>query len=133
MKRFVVDCQGASSFADFVNAMNDGFIRSVGGEWTGNLDAFNDYLKWPDEGEYQLEIVASARCRAALGHEAMAKWLTEKLLICHPSNTAGVRADLAAAEEARGKTLFEVVCEIIAEHDHVHVILTPDVREQADY
>ena len=38
--------------------MNDGFIRFVGGEWTGNLDAFNDYLKWPDKNEYQLEIVA---------------------------------------------------------------------------
>jgi hypothetical protein len=54
VKRFVVDCQGVSSFEDFVTAMNEGFIRFVGAEWNGNLDAFNDYLKWPTENEYEL-------------------------------------------------------------------------------
>ncbi|HJU32832.1 MAG TPA: hypothetical protein VJ740_15320, partial [Hyphomicrobiaceae bacterium] len=123
VKRFVVDCRAVNSFDDFVNAMNQDFIRLLGGEWDGNLDAFNDYLKWPND-EYQLEIVGSARCADALGYEATAAWLRNKLLTCHPSNVANVRKDLAAAEDASGKTLFDVIREIMGADACAHVILS---------
>lgn len=33
-----------------------GFIHQIGGDWNGNLDAFNDYLFWPNEQQYELII-----------------------------------------------------------------------------
>jgi hypothetical protein len=53
----------------------------------------------------------------------MATWLRHNLATCHPANIAKVRTDLAAAEEAQGKTLFQVIREIIAQNGHVHAIL----------
>ena len=104
-------------------SMNDGFVRPTGGDWNGNLDAFNDYLKWPEESEYELEISGSDQCAGALGHDAMANELRRKLGSCHPSHAATIRADIAAAEKGQGRTLFDLVREIIAEDGGVHVVL----------
>ena len=123
MKCFAVDCRSIASFEDFVAAMNRGFVRHVGGEWHGNLDAFNDYLSWPSEDEYQLKIVGWASCTAALGHDAMAKWLRHNLARCHPSNIAEVRRELARAERGQGKTLLARIREIIAGNRNVHLVL----------
>jgi len=45
---FTIDGRAVKSFDDFIAAMNTGFVRHVGGDWNGNLDALNDYLSWPD-------------------------------------------------------------------------------------
>ena len=45
-----------------MEAANIGFVGQVGGKWNGNLDAFNDYLTWPEEEQYELEILDSATC-----------------------------------------------------------------------
>ena len=60
MRRYTVDGRGVRSFDDFVAAMNAGFIRPAGGLWNGNLDAFNDYLSWPDDAEYELELLGAS-------------------------------------------------------------------------
>lgn len=56
MREYIVDISAAESWADFIAAFNEGFIRTFGGEWNGNLDAFNDYLYWPDEHPYRVVI-----------------------------------------------------------------------------
>jgi hypothetical protein len=57
VKEYIVDVSAATSWADFIAAFNEGFIGPVGGgEWNGNLDAFNDYLWWPDEHPYRLVV-----------------------------------------------------------------------------
>jgi len=124
MKRYTVDCSSVGSFGDFVRATNAGFIRVVGGEWNGNLDAFNDYLSWPEEEEYELEFSGAAACATALGHAAMATWLRDTLRTCHPDNIHGVQQRLAAAERGEGQTLFELVREIIADSAQVRLILS---------
>jgi hypothetical protein len=124
VKRFFVDCRGISSFEDFVTAMNQGFIGPIGGQWDGNLDALNDYLAWPDENEYELEIIDSDSCSAVLGCDAMANRLKHGLAHCHPSNAARLRREVAAAETGKGGTLFDLIREIISNNDHVHLILT---------
>ena len=53
---YVVDLSSATCWRDFIAACNEGFVRQVGGEWNGNLDAFNDYLWWPTEHPYRLVI-----------------------------------------------------------------------------
>jgi hypothetical protein len=63
MKQYVVDVSAAQSWSDFIKAFNDGFIRVIGGgEWNGNLDAFNDYLYWPDEHPYELVLRGWKEC-----------------------------------------------------------------------
>ena len=48
MAQTVYEIDGAnfSDFAGFIDEFNRGFITDVGGDWNGNLDAFNDYLGW---------------------------------------------------------------------------------------
>jgi hypothetical protein len=59
-------CLGRTSWADFGTAFNEGFVRPVGGEWNGNLDAFNDYLWWPDEHPYRLVVRGWQACAEAV-------------------------------------------------------------------
>ena len=55
LKTYVINLKPKSSYEDFVKAFNEGFCRKFGGEWNGkSLDAFHDYLSWPDEDEFKL-------------------------------------------------------------------------------
>lgn len=69
MKTFRIDCSTIESYEDFIRAFNVGMIRSLGGEWNRNLDAFNDYLSWPDDVPYQISLVGSLRCEATLSYK----------------------------------------------------------------
>ncbi|MBI1915189.1 MAG: barstar family protein [Planctomycetes bacterium] len=70
MREYVVDVSAATSWAEFIGAFNQGFVRQVGGEWNGNLDAFNDYLWWPDEHPYRLVVRGWHLCASAVNqHE----------------------------------------------------------------
>jgi hypothetical protein len=123
VKRFTIDARGVRSFDDFVAAANLGFVQQVGGDWNGSLDALNDYLSWPAEDEYELELVGAENCTAELGHRAQAAWLRAHLRTCHPANVSDLRLRLARAEAAEGETLFDVIREIIAHSPHVRLVL----------
>jgi hypothetical protein len=124
LKRYTIDCRQVGTFAEFVEAANAGLIRPAGGQWDGNLDAFNDYLAWPEDDEYELEVEDAGRCRAALGHEAMAEWLRQKLHGCHPTARPSIEKRLADAERGQGLTLFDTLREIITDNTHVRLVLT---------
>jgi hypothetical protein len=123
VKRFTIDGRGIRSFADFVAAVNLGLVQQVGGTWNGNLDAFNDYLSWSEEPEYEIELLGGENCASQLGHAAQAAWLRAHLCTCHPSNVADMQLRLARAEAGDGKTLFDVIREIVAANSHVHLVL----------
>jgi hypothetical protein len=114
VKRFTIDGRTVQSFGDFVQATNAGFIERVGGRWNGNLDAFNDYLSWPEEQEYELELLDAARCARNLGHAAHAAWLRDHLGACHPSNVADIQSRLALPDfrEATRRVGLERVAEL---------------------
>ena len=124
MKRFVIDCREVRSFGDFVAAANRGLIEHVGGSWNGNLDALSDYLSWPAEKEYELEITASAQCARALGHGLIEAWLREHLATCHPDTVPHFQARLAVARRAEGETLFDVICGIITGSGSAQLVLS---------
>jgi len=123
MKRFTIDGRRVRSFDDFIEATNVGLIDRVGGRWNGNLDAFNDYLAWPEEEEYELQLLGADECARSLGHASQAAWLRANLRECHPANVAGVEARLARAEAGKGETLFEVLKLIIDRNPHVRLVL----------
>jgi hypothetical protein len=124
VKRFTIDGTLVKSFEDFVVAMNSGLIEAVGGKWNGNLDAFNDYLSWPEEQEYELELLDATGVEQRLGHGAQATWLRAHLQTCHPSNVADMESRLALAEAGQGQTLFQLLKEIIAGNPHVHLVVS---------
>ena len=57
---FTIDCTDVRSLANFVAAVNVGFVRLVRGECSGNLDALNDYLSYPTADEFELEVIGAA-------------------------------------------------------------------------
>jgi hypothetical protein len=119
---YAIDGANFGDFAGFVAECNRGFIRSFGGEWSANLDAFNDYLWWGD-GRYVLVWRNSAKSRADLGHPAMAAWLEANFRACHPTNRSDVHARLRRARDGDGPTLFDELVGIIRASDHVELRL----------
>jgi RNAse (barnase) inhibitor barstar len=117
----------------------EGFFRSVGaaldiGDWGRNLDAFNDILRGgfgtPDEG-FVLRWFDSQASSKQLGWDETIRWIERKLTTCHPDNIPSVQADLEAARNHEGHTLFEIIVGIVREHgpggreaqDNVHLLL----------
>lgn len=112
---FEIDGERFDDFAGFIVEFNRGFVSQVGGNWKGNLDAFNDYLSWGDDRS-TIRWLSSEKSRMDLGHDAMVEWLSGNLLRCHPTNRSSVQARLKNAENGLGPTLFEWLVEIIREN-----------------
>jgi hypothetical protein len=102
----------------------DGFAREFSKllchhTWHGNLDAFNDILRGgfgtPENG-WVLRWLNSEVSRAALGHQATARWLQQILITCHPSNRASIQNRIRNAEKGEGPTLFDEIIEIVRAH-----------------
>jgi hypothetical protein len=66
VQEYNINVSAAVSWADFIAAFNEGFIRPVGGEWNGNLDALNDYLAWPGDERYRLIVRGWHACAPAV-------------------------------------------------------------------
>jgi hypothetical protein len=62
VQEYTVDVSAAASWEEFIAAFNEGFISHVGGSWNGNLDAFHDYLWWPEEHPYRLVVRGWHHC-----------------------------------------------------------------------
>lgn len=66
MTEYYINVAAVGTFADFIAAFNSGMIESLGGHWNGNLDAFNDYLYWPEPHPYKLRLIGWLHCAAVL-------------------------------------------------------------------
>ncbi len=121
--RYTIDLRNIASFADFVEAVNVGLIRPAGGEWSGNLDAFHDYLSWPGYDTYELAFQGADHAAAALGHAAMVAWLDQVLLYCHPSNRWDFERRKELASRGEGETLFEKLLGIVRAEERVQLRL----------
>lgn len=63
-----------------------------------------------------LKWVNSDSSRLALSYDAMARWLEQILLTCHPSHRASIEARVSNAQRGQGQTLFDMIVEIIYDH-----------------
>ena len=112
---FVIDGNNFEDFTGFIREFNRCFYAYTEGGWNGNLDAFNDYLVWPEE-KYALIWKDSDKSRQRLGHAEMVKWLEECLHHCHPLSVPHMQERLEAAGREEGQTLFDLIVEIIRGH-----------------
>jgi len=63
---YSVDLSDVFNWEEFIAAFNVGFVRCVNGDWGGNLDAFHDYLSWPEECPYRLVLRGWEQCFEAV-------------------------------------------------------------------
>jgi hypothetical protein len=96
MLEYVVDVTTATSWADFITAFNEGFIRHLGTDWNGNLDSFNDFLWWPDPHPYRLCVRGWTTCASAVNQHAAPD----------------------------GRPVLEVIAEIFRDNPQAEVVLT---------
>src|ERR1700749_667403 len=98
-------------FTTFIEEFNRVYAR-FDVRWNGNLDAFNDYLAWPDE-KYVLVWEEAELSRAGLCYGAMVEWLRERVQHCHTSGGPPMQERLQAAKLGKGQTMFDQIIEII--------------------
>jgi RNAse (barnase) inhibitor barstar len=94
-----------------------------------NLDAFNDVLYGgfgAFEYEEPIDIIwkHSNKSKSDLGYPETIKWLERKLKQCHPSNIPAVKEELLRANNSEGKTIFDIIIEIMKEHKHIDLTLS---------
>lgn len=118
-----IDGSSCRDFPSTIAEFNRAFERWWGKDyWNGNLDGFNDLVDWVHDGEpYVLVWSQSDLARRQLGHQAMAAWLTSKLSQCEPGYGAHWKEQLAEVQQGRGQTLFDLLVEIITEHDQIEL------------
>jgi RNAse (barnase) inhibitor barstar len=129
MKReIILDGNNFSSLAEFYDEIQNKLTSGLDGEIGRNLDAFNDVLIGGfgvyEYGEiFKLLWKNSEKSKKDLGFAETIKYLERKLKICHPTNISFVTNDLEEAKKGNGKTLFEIIVDIIHEHTHVELTL----------
>ncbi len=64
----IIDCSKINDFEEFIHIFNTMLINPLGGHWNGNLDAFNDFLSWPED-KYKLVLLGSSRCKEVLNYQ----------------------------------------------------------------
>ncbi len=96
---YLIDGDRFDTFAGFIAACNEAFIRQFGGDWNGNLDALNDYLWWSHGSDG--------------GAEYMLVW----------KRSEKSRADFETERGKEGRRLFHTLVEIVRSQDHVELRL----------
>ncbi|WP_043665055.1 barstar family protein [Streptomyces xylophagus] len=115
---YVLDGTQIRTLDDFWRVIGEA-VNGPGGYFGRNLDAFADCLSGgfgtPDDGDYVVEWREHRVSRVHLGHPETARQLEIRLSRCHPLNRPSVGADLAAAREGRGTTVFDWLVRIFEE------------------
>ena len=114
---FEMDGSRFQTLDDFYDEVSQVLIP--GADWGRNLDALNDILRGgfgTPAGGFVLKWRHSTLSRARLGYPATCRWLERQLATCHPSNRSRVQAQLEAARTGQGRTLFDILVEIIEAH-----------------
>jgi len=127
MKTLVIEGSRIADIASFYDEINRVFMQGVDWRLGASLDALNDLLY----GGYgaiagtepiRIEWRDMASSRAALGVEATRAFYLSKLREPDRYDSARFARDLAALEAGTGRTYFDIVLEIIADHPNIELI-----------
>jgi RNAse (barnase) inhibitor barstar len=109
---YVLDGRQIRTLEDFWRVIGEA-INGPGGYFGQNLDSFADCLSGgfgaPHDDDYVVEWRDYQVSREYLGYPETARQLEIRLSRCHATNRPSVGADLAAAKEERGTTVFDWV------------------------
>lgn len=127
-KEIIVDGSNFNNISEFYIEIDKRLTKGLTWKTGHNLNAFNDLLHGGfgvhKYGEPIIIIWKNAnKSKMDLGFNATIKYYEEILTKCHPTNIENVRAWLEDAKHERGDTLFDIIIEIIKEHEQIELIL----------
>lgn len=130
MTQFTIHGSAIVDIPSFYDEINRVFMQDVDWQLANSLDAFSDLLYGgvgaigPKE-PVQLTWLNIDQSRAALGYETTRNYYLAKLAPDSPFNKTHFAAQLAALEAGTGKTYFDIILEIIAEHPNITIQALP--------
>ncbi|MCK6602813.1 MAG: barstar family protein [Bacteroidetes bacterium] len=120
----IINGDNFSDLESFYNEIDRVLTKDL--DWvTGhNLDAFNDFLRG-GFGVYEYEEPVRliweniSKSKLDLGLEATKKWYERKISENKTENQQFFTNKLRQLTDNNGQTLFDIILEIIAEHEHI--------------
>lgn len=114
----IMDGNQFSTLEEFYTEMDHLLTKDLGWKTGHNLDAFNDLLRGGfgvhEYGEHlHIKWLHAAKSRRDFGYDATAAYYEKMLTTCHPVNRKSVEEKLAAAREHKGKTVMDMIVDII--------------------
>jgi len=124
---FIINGGYISGISTFYQEINRVFMHDENWKISESLDAFNDLLYGgfgSIKGEETNTVIWKNMevSRYALGYEATRKYYLNKLLPNSPFNKEHFRIKLDELESGKGKTYFDIILEIIAEHSNIKLV-----------
>lgn len=125
-KRLILDGNKINSLDDFFivaySILTKDFIFQ-----RGSLDGFNDILSG-GFGVFENEPIIliwknSIKSKEILGYSETVKYYEDILKTCHSTNINYINAILENCKQKNGQTLFDIIIEIINEHNDIELIL----------
>lgn len=128
MTHYRIDGAEVTGISALYQQLNRELMATEDWQMGASLDALNDVL-YRVEGEIRAGEDVSfvwtdhARSRQALGFDETQRWLLDKLARPGTFDDQRIRSDLDALRAGVGKTYFEIVLEVFADHPLIELQL----------
>lgn len=127
MKEIIIEGSRIHDIAGFYQEINRIFMKDEDWQLGQTLDGFNDLLYGgfgllKSEEPVTLIWKDFALSKAALGFEVTRQYYLSKIAPDSPFDKPYFRRQLADLEAGHGKTYFDIIMEIIAEHPNIRLI-----------
>lgn len=128
MNSFTIDGTQFNDLDSFYNEVEQKLTKDLDSKIGRNLDAFNDVLRGgfgAFDYEELIEVIwiDSDKSKSNLSWTETIKYAESKLETCHESNVGYVKSELELIRRHKGQTLFDLLIEIIKEHQHIKLKL----------
>lgn len=128
-KQIIIEGNRFNNIKEFYTEIDRTLTKDLTWKAGHNLDAFNDLLHGGfGVHEYGEEIIIiwnnTDKSKKDLGYDATIKYYEEMLKRCHPTNKDRVNNLLKDSINGNGDTLFDIIIEIIKDHEQIQLILT---------
>ncbi len=120
---FIIDSNNFETLEGFYDEVQSVLTNNFT-EFGRNLDAFSDILEGGfGKFEYGEPIKImwknAHKSRLDLGFPETIKYFKIKLKRCHPTNRTLVLEELRNAQDHKGETIFDILVNIVYEHEHI--------------
>lgn len=124
-RKIIIDGAHFSSIEGFYDEIDRLLTKDLTWRTGHNMDAFHDLLRGGfGVHEYGEDIdfywINSDKSRCDFGYDATVLYWEKILEKCHPSNRQMVSENIKAANERIGRTLFDIITDIILNKEDVY-------------
>lgn len=121
-REFIIDGKNFDNIEGFYDEVEKVFTKDLDWKIGRNLDAFNDILRggfgMHDDEPIRILWINFSKSKMDLGYNATVKFHKCCLKICHKTNIAMVKERIKNAKNNKGKTLLDMIVDIIKDTDN---------------